>query len=151
MRRFVCCMRLDALAVSMTPDALEKALERNDELLSGLREDCLRVWGCVVFMREPSSVRIWYNTDETVAHYGWIASRSLCGASLHAMATWRPTSTSNAVRADSVMIRGLPFLQLCCVWAEASAMEDTSHHGGRSFDEAIAGYVWLFGKGANQR
>jgi len=144
---------------SMTPDALEKALERNDDLAQRVREALLARMGDVsVFMRElKQRFSIWYNHQNGNRGTLWMDRfKSLVvEPSLHAMATVAAYIDLNAVRAEQV---DDPADYRFCSYAaamggKASAMEGYRLiYGGRSFDDAMAGYrLCLFGKGAKPK
>ncbi|MDD4350447.1 MAG: hypothetical protein PHF70_15170, partial [Opitutales bacterium] len=144
---------------SMTPDALEKALERNDDLAQRVREALLARMGDVsVFMRElKQRFSIWYNHQNGNRGTLWMDRfKSLVvEPSLHAMATVAAYIDLNAVRAEQV---DDPADYRFCSYAaamggKASAMEGYRLiYGGRSFAEAIAAYrLCLFGKGAKPK
>ncbi len=144
---------------SMTPDALEKALERNDNLAQRVRDALLARMGDVsVFMRElKQRFTIWYNHQNGNHGTLWMERfKSLVvEPSLQAMATVAAYIDLNAVRAKQV---DDPADYRFCSYAaamggKASAMEGYRLiYGGRSFDEAMAGYrLCLFGKGAKPK
>ena len=144
---------------SMTPDALEKALEQNDGVAQRLREALLARMGDVsVFMRElKQRFSIWYNHQNGNRGTLWMDRfKSLVvEPSLHAMATVAAYIDLNAVRSGQV---DDPADYRFCSYAaamggKASAIEGYRLiYGGRSFADAIAGYrLWLFGKGATPK
>ncbi len=144
---------------SMTPDALEKALERNDEAAQRVREAMLARMGDVsVFMRElKQRFTIWYNHQNGNRGTLWMERfKSLVvEPSLHAMATVAAYIDLNAVRSKQV---DDPADYRFCSYAAAmggksSAMEGYRLiYGGRSFADAIAAYrLCLFGKGAKPK
>ena len=144
---------------SMTPDALEKALEQNDGVAQRLREALLARMGDVsVFMRElKQRFSIWYNHQNGNRGTLWMDRfKSLVvEPSLHAMATVAAYIDLNAVRSGQV---DDPADYRFCSYAaamggKASAIEGYRLiYGGRSFTDAIAGYrLCLFGKGAKPK
>ncbi len=144
---------------SMTPDALEKALERNDEESQRVREALLARMGDVsVFMRElKQRFSIWYNHQNGNRGTLWMERfKSLVvEPSLQAMATVAAYIDLNAVRSKQV---DDPADYRFCSYAAAmggksSAMEGYRLiYGGRSFADAIAAYrLCLFGKGAKPK
>ncbi len=144
---------------SMTPDALEKALERNDEAAQRVREAMLARMGDVsVFMRElKQRFTIWYNHQNGNRGTLWMERfKSLVvEPSLHAMATVAAYIDLNAVRSKQV---DDPADYRFCSYAaamggRASAMDGYRLiYGARSFAESMAGYrLCLFGKGATPK
>ncbi len=144
---------------SMTPDALEKALERNDELSERVREALLARMGDVsVFMRElKQRFSIWYNHRNGNRGTLWMERfKSLVvEPSLLALATVAAYIDLNAVRSNQV---DDPADYRFCSYAaamagKASAMDGYRIiYGGRSFADAVAGYrLCLFGKGARPK
>ena len=144
---------------SMTPDGLEKVLERNDGDAQRAREALLARMGDVsVFMRElKQRFSIWYNHRYGNRGTLWMERfKSLVvEPSLHAMATVAAYIDLNAVRAEHV---DDPADYRFCSYAaamggKASAMEGYRIiYGGSSFAEAIAAYrLCLFGKGAKPK
>ena len=144
---------------SMTPDALENALEQNDGVAQRLREALLARMGDVsVFMRElKQRFSIWYNHQNGNHGTLWMDRfKSLVvEPSLHAMATVAAYIDLNAVRSGQV---DDPADYRFCSYAaamggKASAIEGYRLiYGGRSFADTIAGYrLCLFGKGAKPK
>lgn len=144
---------------SMTPDGLEKILERGDAIAQRAREALLARMGDVsVFMRElKQRFTIWYNHQNGNRGTLWMERfKSLVvEPSLHAMATVAAYIDLNAVRAKQV---DDPADYRFCSYAAAmggksSAMEGYRMiYGGREFDAAMAGYrLCLFGKGAKPK
>ncbi|MBN2234905.1 MAG: transposase [Opitutales bacterium] len=144
---------------SMTPDALEKALQKNDREAQRLREALLARMGDVsVFMRElKQRFSIWYNHQNGNCGTLWMDRfKSLVvEPSLHAMATVAAYIDLNAVRSGQV---DDPADYRFCSYAaamggKASAMEGYRMiYGGRRFADAIAGYrLCLFGKGTKPK
>ena len=144
---------------SMTPDALEKALEQSDGVAQRLREALLARMGDVsVFMRElKQRFSIWYNHQNGNRGTLWMDRfKSLVvEPSLHAMATVAAYIDLNAVRSGQV---DDPADYRFCSYAaamggKASAIEGYRLiYGGRNFADAIAGYrLCLFGKGAKPK
>ena len=144
---------------SITPDGLEKMLERKDEIAQHAREALLARMGDVsVFMRElKQRFTIWYNHQNGNRGTLWMERfKSLVvEPSLQAMATVAAYIDLNAVRSEQV---DDPADYRFCSYAaamggKASAMEGYRIiYGGRSFTDAIAGYrLCLFGKGAKPK
>ncbi len=144
---------------SITPDGLEKILERNDEIAQKARDALLARMGDVsVFMRElKQRFTIWYNHQKGNRGTLWMERfKSLVvESSLQAMATVAAYIDLNAVRAEQV---DDPAEYRFCSYAaamggKASAMNGYRLiYGGRSFADAIAGYrLCLFGKGAKPK
>ena len=144
---------------SMTPDALEKALERNDEETQRVRDALLARMGDVsVFMRElKQRFSIWYNHQNGNRGTLWMERfKSLVvEPSLLAMATVAAYIDLNAVRSKQVED---PADYRFCSYAAAmggrsSAIEGYRLiYGGLGFAEAMAGYrLCLFGKGAKPK
>ncbi|OPZ73979.1 MAG: Transposase IS200 like protein [Verrucomicrobia bacterium ADurb.Bin474] len=144
---------------SITPDGLEKMLERNDEIAQHARDALLARMGDVsVFMRElKQRFTIWYNHQNGNRGTLWMERfKSLVvEPSLQAMATVAAYIDLNAVRAEQV---DDPADYRFCSYAaamggKASAIEGYRLiYGGRSFADAIAGYrLCLFGKGAKPK
>ncbi len=144
---------------SMTPDALEKALERGDELAQHLRQALLARMGNVsVFMRElKQRFTIWYNHQNGNRGTLWMERfKSLVvEPSMQAMATVAAYVDLNAVRSKQV---DDPADYRFCSYAAAmggksSAMEGYRIiYGGLDFADAMAVYrLCLFGKGAKPK
>ena len=127
---------------SMTPDGLEKALERNDEETQRVREALLARMGDVsVFMRElKQRFTIWYNHQNGNRGTLWMERfKSLVvEPSLHAMAMVAAYIDLNAVRSKQV---DDPADYRFCSYAAAmggkpSAMEGYRLiYGGRRYDK----------------
>ncbi|MDD4347695.1 MAG: transposase [Opitutales bacterium] len=144
---------------SMTPDALEKALQQNDGVAQRLREALLARMGDVsVFMRElKQRFSIWYNHQNGNRGTLWMDrfKSLLVEPSLHAMATVAAYIDLNAVRSGQV---DDPADYRFCSYAAAMGGKESAIegyrliYGGRSFADAIAGYrLCLFGKGAKPK
>ena len=144
---------------SITPDGLEKMLERNDEIAQHARDALLARMGDVsVFMRElKQRFTIWYNHQNGNRGTLWMERfKSLVvEPSLQAMATVAAYIDLNAVRAEQV---DDPADYRFCSYAaamggKASAMAGYCLiYGGRPFSETIAAYrLCLFGKGAKPK
>ena len=144
---------------SMTPDGLEKMLERNDGIAQHARDALLARMGDVsVFMRElKQRFTIWYNHQNGNRGTLWMERfKSLVvEPSLQAMATVAAYIDLNAVRSEQV---DDPADYRFCSYAaamggKASAMAGYRLiYGGRPFSEAIAAYrLCMFGKGAKPK
>ncbi len=144
---------------SITPDGLEKMLERNDEIAQHARDALLARMGDVsVFMRElKQRFSIWYNHQNGNRGTLWMDRfKSLVvEPSLHAMATVAAYIDLNAVRTEQV---DDPADYRFCSYAAAMGGKASAKdgyrliYGGSSFAEAIAAYrLCLFGKGAKPK
>ncbi len=144
---------------SMTPEALEKALERNDEETQRVRDALLARMGDVsVFMRElKQRFSIWYNHQNGNRGTLWMERfKSLVvEPSLLAMATVAAYIDLNAVRSKQVED---PADYRFCSYAAAMGGRSSAIagyrliYGGLGFAEAMAGYrLCLFGKGAKPK